>query len=214
MNNSRFLKRIARSYVRWFGWCRCLVFLLLLWAGSSLPVAGAALLTFDDLTDNGIPISNGYGGLQWSNFYVLNAVTFAGNPSGYLAGMITRSNVAYNAFGSPARLFNANPFDLNSGYFTAAWNDGLHLEVKGYIGLTLAYDNSYTLSAATPSLLNFNYVGVTAVDFISSGGTPYPPYGGNGTHFAMDNLTVTIAPEPSGIVLLMLGMLGLRKLKC
>jgi hypothetical protein len=179
-------------------------------------MAGAALLTFDDLTPppGAMQIPNGYEGFQWNNFYVSNAATYSGNPSGYLAGMISRPNVAFNWFANPAQLSNVNPFDLNSGYFTGAWNDGLQLEVRGYIGLTLAYDNTYTLSATAPSLLNFNYFGVTSVDFISSGGIHHPGYdSGAGTHFAMDNLTVTIVPEPSAVALLMLGMLGWRKLR-
>jgi hypothetical protein len=177
-------------------------------------MAGAALLNFDDLMllpEGSIPITNGYRGFAWNNFFALNTINHI--PSGYVAGRISQPNVAYNGGGNPAQLSNVNPFDLYSGYFTGAWNDDLRLEVKGYIGVTLAYDNTYTLSATAPSLLNFDYLGVTSVDFISSGGTPHPGYTGAGTHFAMDNLSVTIVPEPSAVALLMLGMLGWRKLK-
>ena len=49
-------------------------------------------------------------------------------------------------------------------------------------------------------LINFGYVNVSQVDFISSGGTPHPGYNGAGTHFAMDNLVVTTQPQPPSIV--------------
>lgn len=111
--------------------------------------------------------------------------------------MISQLNVAYNGFGDPAQLSNVSPFELSSGYFTGAWRDGLQLEVKGYIGPTLAYDNTYTLSATAPSLLNFDYFGVTSVDFISSGGTHHPGYVPDGTQFVMDNLTVVPPVELS-----------------
>jgi hypothetical protein len=42
-----------------------------------------------------------------------------------------------------------------------------------------------------------SYLGVTEVDFISSGGTPHLAYGsGSATHFVMDNVTVAAAPAP------------------
>lgn len=215
MKNSKCLGQFPPSLRRSsYGWC-WLVFLLLLWGGGSAPVADAAQLTFDELplSNDGIPIPNGYGGLQWSNFYELDAVTYP-RASGYRPGMISQPNVAFNGFGTPASLSSTTPFNLNSGYFTGAWNDGLQLEVKGWIGLTLAYDNTYTLSATAPSLINFNYLGVSSVDFISFGGTPYPGYGtASGTQFAMDNLAVTIVPEPSSVVLLILGMLGWRRVR-
>ena len=71
------------------------------------------------------------------------------------------------AVGSPASITSANPFNLFSAYLTAAWNDNLQLEAKGYTNGVLIYDNTYTLSATNPTLINFNYLGVTEVDFTS-----------------------------------------------
>jgi hypothetical protein len=152
---------------------------------------------FDDLGDGSL-IPNGYFGLNWNNFYALNGVTYVGNPSGYQAGVISRNNVAYNAFGSPANITSPTPFNLFSAWVTAAWNDNLTFEVKGLVNGVLTYDQIYILSATTPQFLTFDMLGVTEVDFITSGGTAH--YGGNATHFAMDDLTVTFDPaQPGGV---------------
>ena len=104
--------------------------------------------------------------------------------------------VAYNANGAPASISAASPFILYSAYLTAAFNDNLQLEAQGYIGSTLAYDNTYSLMATGPTLISFNYLGVTSVQFISSGGTPHRGYAGAGTEFVMDNLDVFVQPLP------------------
>ena len=93
--------------------------------------------------------------------------------------MISAPNVAYNGDGTPAAISASAPFALLSAYLTAAWKDDLRVELKGYNGAALIYDNTYTLSATDPTLITFNYVGVTSVQFISSGGTPHPGYGGS-----------------------------------
>jgi hypothetical protein len=119
----------------------------------------------------------------------MNGVTYAG-PSGYNAGVVSISNIAYNAYGSPASISNSIPFNLISAYLTAVWYDNLQVEAKGYIGTALVYDNTYFLNATSPTLINFGYAGITEVVFISSGGTAHPGYSGGGTHFAVDNMLV------------------------
>ena len=168
------------------------------------PVSGASdLITFDDLggyiadqtgSDNAhgtAMIPAGYYGLTWKNFEPLNAVAYLGNPSGYGAGLLSVSNVAFNYSAYPASISKTNAFDLVSGNFTAAWNDNLQLQVVGTAAGGLLYSNNYVLSATTPMLINFNYLGVTNVTFTASGGTAHTayttfPY----STFALDNLTV------------------------
>ena len=188
----------------------------LCFTATSMWSAGAATLTFDDLAtpydgyEYRAPIVS-YGGLQWSNFYVFDVVdTLHYQISGYPNALVSPKNIALNWFGSPALFSSGTPFDLSSAYLTAAWNDGLHVEAKGYIGATLVYDNTYTINTTGPSLINFNYLGVTAVDFISSGGVPNPAYSGtgSGTHFSMDDLTINV-PEPSSLALACLGAAAL-----
>jgi uncharacterized repeat protein (TIGR03803 family) len=163
-------------------------------------VGTPGLITFDELIGTDLPVPAGYFGLTWSNFEYLNGVAY-GQPSGFGAGVVSTNNVAFNNEGAPAAMSDAAPFNLLSAYLTAAWDDNLQVEVQGYNGPELIYDNTYTLSATAPTLIAFNYVGVTSVQFISSGGTPHPGYGGSGSEFVMDNVTVvvpvtTLAPPP------------------
>ena len=61
--------------------------------------AAATRVTFDDLSPGPagsyIAIPNGYGGLQWSGFGVLNG-TLTSPPSGYQYGIVSPDNVAFN----------------------------------------------------------------------------------------------------------------------
>jgi hypothetical protein len=160
------------------------------------------LITFDDLSNNvtGLPVPAHYNNLTWSNFYYLNGLAYI-QPSGYTAGVVSASNVAYNGSGTPAAVSSSVRFDLLSGYLTAAWNDNLQVELKGYSGPTLTYDNTYILSATAPTLIGFDYLDVTSVQFISSGGTPHLAYGDTpGYQFAMDNVSVLFPASPPIIV--------------
>jgi hypothetical protein len=162
--------------------------------------AGLPPLTFDDLTGQNVAVPPGYGGLTWSNFYALNASdTNLTGLSGYQAGIVSAPMVAYNSGGNPASIIGPVPFDLLSAYLTAAWNDDLNVEVKGYVGTNLTYDRIIVLSAIAPTLINFDYFGVDQVDFISFGGTLHSGY----THaepaeqFVMDNVTVVPHTTPA-----------------
>jgi hypothetical protein len=178
------------------------------------PIIGHSqtLISFDDL--HGWPWPNPYNGLTWNNFLPENvpAVTAEFGPSGYEAGMISSPNVVYNGSGNPASITRSGAFDFDSAYMTAAIMDNLQLEVKGYLNGVLKYDNTYTLSATSPTLIHFNDFYVDTVDLITSGGTPhgYPNFA-PGEVFAMDNLTVNLSPvpEPSMVELLSVGIIAL-----
>jgi hypothetical protein len=166
--------------------------------------AHATTLTFDSLGD-GSPIPNGYGGFNWSNFYTLNGANNA--PSGYANGVVSSPNVAYNAYGNPAS-FSGAGFELVSGDFTAAWNDGLSILVQGYNGASLIDTTTFVVNTSGPTLETFDWTGLTSVTFTSSGGTHNPNLDGNGEHFALDNLSVAV-PEPATWALLLVGFAGL-----
>lgn len=174
----------------------------------------AALITFDDLPFSGI-IPNGYAGLNWNNFDYLTGSTMGG---GYVPGTISPPIVAYNLFGHAAAISDSTTFTLDSAYLTAAWRDNLQVEVIGSLGATIIYDDTYTLSATTPTLINFNPAEVNSVEFISSGGTSIYP-GQEETQFVMDNLTINApVPDPprliyGALLLLPVGMSTLRMLR-
>jgi hypothetical protein len=176
---------------------------------------GTMTITFDDLpltnpyngSGNANPIPAGYAGFQWANFYY--TTPYSPNAAGYYNGMVSVSNVAFNAYGSPAQISSATPFDLDSAYVTGAWNDGLNVEVQGFVGSSLAYDNTYVVKSEAPTLINFDYQGITSLNFVSSGGKdPGWPYGGPGEEFVLDNVTVTV-PEPCAFSLACFGAIAL-----
>jgi hypothetical protein len=138
------------------------------------------LITFDDLsnTTSGFQVPAGYHGFTWSNIYELNGLAYGAG--GYSNAVVSGSNVAYNAFGETASIVSTNPFTLISAYMTAAWLSNLQVRIQGYVGGVLAYDQTYTLQTNAPTLVTFNYAGITSVVFSTT----------VGSWFAMDNVSV------------------------
>jgi hypothetical protein len=58
----------------------------------------------------------------------------------------------------------------------------MQVRVQGSLGMTVAYDNIYTISNTAPAWIHFNYAGVDRVTFVAS----------PSTQFAVDNLTLAI----------------------
>jgi hypothetical protein len=169
--------------------------------------ASAELLTFDSLPGDGSLIPAGYGGLVWSNFDDLNA-TF-GPPSGYINGLVSPPNVAFNGFGSPASFTSVETFELNSFYLTAAFNDGLNVTVTGLLNGVMINSTTLVVNTSGPTLETFNWAGINAVDFSSCCGVHHDDYLGSGTQFVIDNLSISTVPEPSTWATLLLGFAGL-----
>jgi len=179
----------------------------------------AQTITFDDLNagtlpgslnDWSAPIPNGYAGLNWNNFGVmdvpLNLLAFPGD-GGYENGLVSGNNAAWNEYGNPASI-SGGPFNLDSAYLTAAWNNGLQVEVEGFVGGSLTYNNTYTVNPTGPTLIGFNYLDVDEVTIISSGGVNDDVYSGSGTEFVMDNVTISAVPEPTTLAWTGLGGLA------
>jgi hypothetical protein len=172
--------------------------------------------TFDDLNPAALPggdapyeapIPNGYNGLQWNNFWVmdvLTAIPSIGTNGAFFTGMVSQPNLALNRSGNPARI-SGGSFNLDSAYLTAAFYIGLQVEVQGFVGGTLTYDNTYTVNTTSATLVNFNYLGVDKVIFISS----YSGVSSPGTQFLMDNMTISAVPEPATLALAGLGAAAL-----
>jgi len=174
-------------------------------SGTSL----AGVSTFDDVTvgNTGVPMPAGYDGFTWSNFGVVNGVTYYDNPSGYANGMVSVANVAYNLWGDPAQFSAASAFDLVGAYFTAAWNNALLIEVRGYLGGDLVGSSSFRVDTNAPLWWEFGWT-VDTVTFASSEGVPaFQHHPNSATQFAMDNLTTATPaiPAPGAVLLSSLG---------
>jgi hypothetical protein len=162
---------------------------------------------FDDITTSPeATITDGYAGLCWHNFWVLDAVRFASNPSGYLNGLISPNYVAFNIWGRPAE-FSGDPFDFVGVYLTSAWRDGLSVDIEGYRLGTLVCSETIVLDTANPTWFQADYRGVDKVRFVSYGGAHHYGYPGDGTQFAMDDLICNpvIIPAPAAVLLAGLG---------
>jgi hypothetical protein len=171
----------------------------------------ADLITFDDISTPGLnaPIPNGYHGLDWINFHVRNTTLFL--PSGFVNGTVSAPNVAYSGGGLPAIIHSSTRFDLDSGYFTAAWNNGLHILATGWRHGHLLDFTTFTVNTSGPKFEDLDFHNVDTVVFFSWGGT-HGPFDGRGTEFVLDNLTVDgrlgtqNLPEPTSLALLGIGV--------
>jgi hypothetical protein len=175
--------------------------------------AQATTLTFDDLptpSAGTLAVPAGYGGLNWQNFGYLDPVDRYGTrDTGYLHGMISSPNVAYNRNDdvAPATI-SGSQFTFDSAYFTGAWNDGLIIQVTGYSGGVLVDNAAVTVDSTSPTLEVFNWSGIDELVFSTSGGVNHG-YGSGGEEFAVDNMTIDKVPEPSALALLGIGALSL-----
>ena len=193
----------------------------------------AGTLSFDDIFDDGsgnTPIPYGYGSpddpyLNWTGFHVLNTSAYNLHiPSGYLNGTISDPNVAYSygkTYGTPVFIKSYDPgtsswvpFNFDSAYLTAAWDNGLQIEIQGYTLVggvpTLTIDDFYNVNATGPTLFNFDFDSVVLLNFIPTCTSPCMEgnsgYGGSGDQFAMDNVALSgpaSAAEPDALTLLL-----------
>ena len=173
------------------------------------------ILTFDDLPGSSVPIPASYGGLTWSDqFYQLDGSDVWLMGTGYDHGRVSDNHVAYNSHQSNVSVSSDEPFTFNGAYLTGAWNDGLNIQIQGYLGASLLYDQTVVVNPTGPTWFAFNYMGIDHLTFHSFGGTKNPniPVAGGGTHFVMDNFTfneTTGVPEAATLLFLGAGFLGL-----
>jgi hypothetical protein len=199
--------------------------LLTLTASSSY---SQTVVTFDDLTETGSGAFfsyqyQGYQGLIWSNILCNNAIldtnilAHIGGSSitsngltGDFYGMVSPSNVADMVSNCEIDSPGSN-FNFLSAYFTGFLNSNLNIEVEGFNGTNLIYDQTVVASATNPTLFTFNDLDINRLYFNSFGGQP--AFGGLETgsngEFIMDNFTFEFVPEPSSLLLAALGGVSL-----
>ncbi len=172
------------------------------------PISAATILDFEGL-GNLQQIPNGYGGFTWGPyFWSLDTVAY-GVPSGYLNGVVSGRNVAFSAFESDVGFgVTSGTFALNSLYLTAAWNDGLNVDIVGYRLGSLVRSTTAVVDATGPTHVVLNWSGLDWVSFHSHGGTNHG-YSGDGRHFVLDDVEVNSVPVVPGPVAALPFLLGL-----
>ena len=165
--------------------------------------ASATVIGFDDLSASDDPIANGYAGLQWSNLYVLDPSTAP--TSGYKNAVVDGQQAAYSGFDDAAVIGGlSDELVLQSGWFTAAFNDGLTITAKGYKGDALLHELSFVVDTNGPTQQTFDWRGVTRVSFSGAGGKDRF-FDMSGTNFAVDAVQVAAVPEPATWAMMVLG---------
>lgn len=200
---------MMRSILIVRGWRRawCTIFFVLALVPS---LCQAGTLTFDEFSNvNGEGQIGNYGGLTWSSdFYWLKA----SGSVGYLKGMVSSENVAYNGYARDVTVYSASRIDFNSVFLTAAWRNDVNVRVKGQRSGVDVYDVTVFPLYTAPTLFNFNFLDVDSVTFSSFGGTQAVGAIGVGSHFAMDNFTFNstpaTVPEPSMMIIASLFGIG------
>ncbi|CAM0140839.1 hypothetical protein VKS41_006993 [Umbelopsis sp. WA50703] len=139
---------------------------------------------FDDLSGAGVPIPNGYNNLNWTLVNSYNGVNAPVNEQGYVTGIVSQPNEAYNAAGGTATILSATPFNVISVYATAASSFDI-AEVKFRSNNN---DTTTVVIGAVPTFIDFgnDLIGITSLTFVGNNAA------GNTVAVVLDDLTVCI----------------------
>jgi hypothetical protein len=135
-------------------------------------------------------VKDGYADLKWDNVWAIDEVRFP-ESEGLDNALRSGSAVAYNELGKTASFWSTEEdFDLLDGSFTALWNTGLKVKVFAYDDGEKVGVERFDLDQER-SLIRFGekFESIDKVRIISKGGSDVDPNdGGEGTHFALDDL--------------------------
>jgi hypothetical protein len=186
--------------------CNMNKWLILLVCAGVLCLSGTAsaapvTLYFDDIATapvyplNTAHIPNGYGGLNWDNFYVANGDYPPWYGYGYKKGMVSPPNTAFNGSANPATIYSATPFDFIDAWFATAYaqtDQSYDIQVDGYLGSWLKYSGVAAAFREYPLYTMFNFYGIDRLVFTSL----VNPHDGRSSQFVMDNFTFDANPVP------------------
>ncbi|HSC66184.1 MAG TPA: PEP-CTERM sorting domain-containing protein [Cellvibrio sp.] len=191
--------------------CKKFSWALLLSCLSSFAAAG--VVNFDDLSgDPAQQITDGYQAFNWNAIGSVSSDDIPG--SGFAAGVTSGNNAAYNFDGAWTwvDLSVAGTFDFIGAFFSAGWAEQ-EISFEGWLDGALVYASaeSQVISTAQPLWVQLDWVGIDQL-FI------YTSYADVGLgHWVMDDFTVNInrtsVPESSGVVLMLMGLLGVSLLR-
>ncbi|MEW6220650.1 MAG: PEP-CTERM sorting domain-containing protein [Thermodesulfobacteriota bacterium] len=173
-------------------------------------LANATVLDFEDpQTDTYYEIMNGYGGLNWTNMYVIDGAAMHPG-TGYANGIVSGSQVAFNGWGALAvTSATGTDFDFNGAYLTGVWMDQVPVTVEGRDNGAVVYSSTVTASFFGPTYFGFDYRSIDELRFTTALGVDVGL--GDGYQFAMDDFTFhcTPTPVPASLLLLGSGLAGL-----
>ena len=123
---------------------------------------------FDDLTRSFIEkLAAGYAGLDWSYLLAVDNQFYKG--PGYINGLMSGANVAYNSSGHPVTVRGVEPgarFDFVGGFFSVAWHnaEGETLIVRAWRDGERVAEEKFSLSHLNPVYLHANFRGITRLE--------------------------------------------------
>ena len=166
----------------------------------------------------------GYGNLKWAyngninDFRVVEAANFLtrnpGTPAnnGISNGLVSGNWVAMNAGGGDVWFEKLNAsaqnFNFDSAYMSAAWYNGLKVDITGYRDGVAVYSSTTGPLGYNASLQMFNWTNLDKVTFHSeqNSGTVIDNKSTYNHAFVMDNLSVSAVPLPGSSALLLTGL--------
>lgn len=178
--------------------------------------ASSLVIDFEGTGDHAA-IADGYMGLDWNNgagdMWTLDGTNYSDPTSGYttLANALGGGMVGFNAYADNPVLIEAqgtDTFDLTSFWMTSAWDSVMDITLSGWLDGVQLYSTVFEVSRTEARNFTFDWLGIDSVRFDD-----------RGAQFAIDNIVLneTNVPEPTSLLLMGLGLLGLgisrRRLK-
>ncbi len=174
----------------------------------------AAVITFDDLPATELDaIPDGYYGFNWGASPMVNVSYFHKDllpNTGFENGVVSGDYAAFNFLATTSTI-TGDQFDFNGAYLTAGWNDGLNIEVTGFLHNITLFTKTVVVNTQQAQWFDFNFMGINSLSLRAWGGTSIDGTEGN-DFFIMDNFTInepTAVPESSTLILLLLGLGGI-----